>query len=362
MIETLLGTLVIKAGGQLLKAALEGRDINGSDASAGVSLLLDAMVKGANKTSETLGRIEEKVDALAQQRYFAAMVAGRRLLQDASPEWRSPADRAQMLADARNEFARAIGSTESIREQAAAEVLYGLTWLASGSPRDTLASLQRAATNLEDEMLRRYMGAAADSLAYAAHQVRRQTPAEQIREAILGDRMPATSIAKSGSNFDLLWVLVDDHTALQHLRNAGAGSPHAFTVLPRPRGTEYDKPDPAFPVPLVDGVVSTAFGVSVRVSLSAGKIDLTNLRHGAVTYDIATDAADPPAGSLGALLMQLHQRAGAAPPALRRGSRELSPGDSTQQVIAVGNARSEVSVRAQIAGLGVARYSLQLSS
>ncbi len=271
MIEAIVASLSVKVGSRLLKAVAENRDLDGADAGELLSSLLEAVVTGQAKANEDLVRLEKKVDALATDPYHAAMTAGTRLLSDAAPAHRRPEHRREMLTQARQAFAEAVGHAHGrALDTARAEVMYGLTWLALGSPEDLPAALARATRVLQLELITTFQLAARDERAYERH---RSATSTKVREAVWGPvpQLPASS----GS--DRFWSAQEEHEAVWRLRLMVEGPPARVPRLVKPHGSSYSCARPGLPVrfdlaarqQLMDTFVTFGSGVVLVENLGA---------------------------------------------------------------------------------------------
>jgi hypothetical protein len=258
MIEAFVTALVAKGGMRVLRAAVENRDLSRSDAADVVTALLEAVVSGQKQVDEHLERIEGKLDVLADDPYHAAMISGGRLLSDASPAHRRPEDRAEMLSNARQAFSEAIGyARHRPLDAARAEVMYGLTWLALGEPKDLARCLVQALTLLQREVLASFQLTCRGYLDYAQ---RKSASSTKWREAIFGtgvdmpDWTASNRFYRATDDYEAVWQL--------HLHSGGA---ETFPPLHRPHASAYDHPTPGLPVRLVSGKPATMLGASLKL-------------------------------------------------------------------------------------------------
>jgi hypothetical protein len=255
MIE-LLGAAVTKLACSVLVAAVEGRDVTRADASGVISAFLGALVQQTTQTNEALERLEGKVDALARQPYPAAVAAGYQLLADAAPARRKREDRAHLLAEARTKFAEARGYATTAVERDEATVLYGMTWLAAGSPEDALDAFAAAARVLEDEALQAFADAAGAIAAHHEREQRRRTGLGRVGEALFGhDPGELLTVVGRGSGSDRLWAARDRLARLQAFRGRLLEEPWRFPALKPPpeKGWDPDIPGARLWVPLSGG-------------------------------------------------------------------------------------------------------------
>jgi hypothetical protein len=299
VLETLIPVLLVKGGGRLLAAAVEGRDLAATDASSVTTALLEALVEGNARTTEQLDRLQGTIDRLAEAPHEAAVTAGQRLLRDAAPAHRTAADRRQLLADARTRFADAIGHARDRRQRAHGEVLYGLTWLAAGSPTDAVTSFTDAAGVLEDELLATFAAAVAADTAYVRAKLQRNNPLGRLTDYLVGPPTGLAFGAEAGGAFDQWFLARTDHTHLQGLRTTvGTGDAGAPALIPAPLGTVYSQPGAALRVALVPGLATGIFGVTVTMTavstpdgLSA-TVHVRNRRSEPVHVTVGTAGAD----------------------------------------------------------------------
>lgn len=284
MIETILTTLTLKGGATLLRAAVEDRDLERSDAAGVITSLLEAVVAGQQQADASLSRIEGKLDDLALNPYHAAMTAGGRLLQDAAPAHRRPEDRRVMLGDARQAFAEAVGYGRDHPVLAArAEVMSGLTWLALGSPEDLRVSLNRATRLLQHEVLLSFQLSCQQSRQW---EQRQESTSSKLRQALLGGSGPMPDWTGS----DRFYRATDEHEAVWMLRVHTEQSYGPYPLLRRPHGSAYSHPSPGLPVQAMSGktiqladveitmgprdvLVSNRTGATVRVAMTESHLD-----------------------------------------------------------------------------------------
>lgn len=266
MIEVFVTTLVAKGGMRVLRAAIENRDLTRGDAADVVTALLGAVVSGQKQVDEHLERIEGKLDVQAKDPYHAAMISGGRLLLDASPAHRRPEDRAEMLSNARQAFSEAIGHARHRPLDAArAEVMYGLTWLALGEPKDLARCLVQALMLLQREVLASFQLTCQGN---RDHTQRKNATSTKWRAAILGVGVDMPDWTASNQ----FYRAIDDYEAVRQL-HLHSSSAETFPPLRRPHGSAYDHPTPGLPVRLVTGKPVTMLGVSLELGERGFDVD-----------------------------------------------------------------------------------------
>lgn len=279
MLDAILSTLTVQAGSALIGALLEGRSLNSSDASSLVTTLLKTIIAGQEKAESDLQRLEKKFDARARDPYESAMDAGSRLLSDAALPHRRPDDRERMLSDARLRFADAAGSSKAPDrrlDHARAEAMYGLTWLALGSPDDVALAFTRAAADLEEEMLISFALTCRDEQAWER---RRNDPMNRLKESILG---PSMTVPDSASS-DRFWRARGDHQAVQQFRRSMDGGASRYPIVPQPHGSIYSIPTAG----LVIQVLANAAIMGLRIELGLKGASVINEREQPVVAAVA---------------------------------------------------------------------------
>ncbi len=242
MIESVLTAVALKSGGQLLRAAVEGSELGRDDAAEVATALLEAIVAGQRRADAGLKDIEARLDSLATDPHEASMAAGRRLLEDAAPEHRRPEHREEMLSNARHAFADAIGQAHGRPlEVARAEAMYGLTWLAGGSPRDLSLALVRALSILQREVLVSFQFACRDN---RDNERRRTATSTRVREAILGSDSRLMDLRAS----DRFTEVQAEYEAVRLLQVSTGEESISWPAIPRPHETIYSHPAPGLPV------------------------------------------------------------------------------------------------------------------
>ena len=282
MIETIVASISMKVGARLIKAIAENRDLNGADAGDIVTALLAAIVSGQNKANEDLLRLEKKIDVLTTNPYHASMTAGARLLSDAAPAHRRADDRRDMLNQARQAFAEAVGHAHARALDAArAEVMYGLTWLALGSPVDLPAALDRATRVLQLELITTFQ--------LNAHMERdwerqRDATSTRLRKAVWGTvpQLP------DSTNSDRSVLAQHEHDAVWKLRLMLEGAPTRFPRMLRPHGSAYSETRPGLPVRFDPGVRQQL--LDTFVTLDVNTLTLENLGSSAIRFVLSTVA------------------------------------------------------------------------
>ncbi len=231
-------------------------------------MAIDAIVTGQRKADADLQRIEQNIDKMAKDPYAAAMRSGANLLRDASPAHRRPEDRQRMLGNAQQTFSDAIGFADDRPvDLARAHVMYGLTWLALGEPRDLTSALTAATRILQEEVLTAFQL----SCRWERDQERRQAATTtRIRDAIFGREVISDWSASDR------WVRAQsEHDAVWQLYLLAEGS-SAYPRLVRPHGTTYSHPRPGLPVHVT---ISKAQRL-LDVDLTLAAADLTVSDHG----------------------------------------------------------------------------------
>jgi len=248
VIETIVASISMTVGSRLIKAIAENRNLDGADAGEIMTALLGAIVAGQSKTNEDLVRLEQKVDVLTTNPYKASMASGARLLQDAAPAHRRAEDRRDLLNQARQAFSEAIGHAHGrALDTARAEVMYGMTWLALGSPQDLSLALDRATRILQLELITTFQ--------LNAHQQRdwdaqRAATSTKLRNAVLG---PSLQLPDS-TDTDRFWNAQEEHDAVWNLRLMVEGAPARFPRIVKPHGTSYSHARPGLPIRCDPGV------------------------------------------------------------------------------------------------------------
>lgn len=280
MIETIVASISVKVGSTLIKALTENRDVNSTDAGDLVTALLEAIVSGQNKANHDLLRVEKKIDVLTTNPYHAAMTAGSRLLSDAAPAHRRADDRRDMLNQARQAFAEAIGHAHGRAvDTARAEVMYGLTWLALGSPMDLPAALERATRVLQLELITTFQ--------LNAHMERdwerqRDGTSTKIRNAVWG---PSLKLPTS-TNTDRLWLAQTEHDGVWHLLLMAQGAPARFPRILRPHGSAYSEIRPGLPIRFDPGVRQQL--LDAFITLGATTLTVENLGSAAIRVALSS--------------------------------------------------------------------------
>jgi hypothetical protein len=286
VIETIVASISMTVGTRFIKAIAENRDFSGADAGEIATAILQAIVSGQRKTNEDLLRLEKKIDVLTTNPYHAAMASGTRLLEDAAPAHRRPEDRRDMLNQARQAFSEAIGHAHGRALDAArAEVMYGLTGLALGSPEDLLLALDRATSLLQLELITTFQ--------LNAHQQRdaeqrQAATSTRIRSAVLG---PTTQLPDSSST-DRFWLAQVEHDAVWNLRLMAEGAPARFPRIVKPHGTSYSNSRPGLPIRFDPGTRQQL--LNIFVTLGARTVTLENRGSQLIRFALApiTFAAD----------------------------------------------------------------------
>ena len=286
MIETIVSSISMKVGSRLIKAMAENRDLNGADAGDLVTALLEAVVSGQDKANEDLLRLEKKIDVLTTNPYHAAMTAGTRLLSDAAPAHRRAEDRRDMLNQARQAFAEAIDHAHGrALETARAEVMYGLTWLALGSPLDLPAALDRATRVLQVELITTFQ--------LNAHRERdwehqRDATSTRIRNAVWGQSFKL----QDSTNTDRFWLAQEEHDGVWRLLLMAEGAPARFPRMVKPHGTAYSNSRPGLPVRFDPGVRQQL--LDAYLTLDASTVTVENRGSSPIRFALApvTFAAD----------------------------------------------------------------------
>jgi hypothetical protein len=241
--------------------------------------LLESIVSGQNKANEDLLRLEKKIDVLTTNPYRAAMTAGTRLLSDAAPAHRRSEDRRDMLNQARQAFAEAIGHAQGrALDTARAEVMYGLTWLALGSPMDLPAALERATKVLQLELITTFQ--------LNAHRERdwerqRDATSTRVRNAVWG---PSLKLPDS-TNTDRLWLAQEEHDAVWRLLLMAQGAPARFPRILRPHGSAYSDSRPGLPIRFDPGVRQQL--LDAFITLDATTVTLENLGSSAIRFALS---------------------------------------------------------------------------
>ena len=109
-----------------------------------ITTVLAALLANQAMTDQTLKRIEEKLDRLAAQSFENPLRAGLRMLGDASPEWRTTAERDRLLREAHYRFVDATAAAPDRVARAYADWHVELEWLLSRSTQDCWSALERA--------------------------------------------------------------------------------------------------------------------------------------------------------------------------------------------------------------------------
>lgn len=142
--EPFTSAVLTSLAGTAVKSLFTGSAPDGEAWAAAVTAVLSALMADRAATDRTLQRIEEKLDRAAAKTFDNPLRAGLRLLDDAQPHWRSPADRDRMLHDARNKFIDAVVAAPDSMSTALAEWHVALAWTLSRSVPDATAALERA--------------------------------------------------------------------------------------------------------------------------------------------------------------------------------------------------------------------------
>jgi hypothetical protein len=101
-------------------------------------------------------QVGQKVDDIALREFDQHMAAGRRHLRDLPVEWRTEADRRDLIRDARGEFVSAAAIAErrkDLKRQVTAEVAIAGCWLWVPSLKDVTNTIGFALMLLENELL-----------------------------------------------------------------------------------------------------------------------------------------------------------------------------------------------------------------
>ena len=282
MIETIVASISMKVGARLIKAVAEHRDLNGADAGDIVTALLDAIVSGQTQANEDLLRLEKKIDVLTTNPYRASMTAGTRLLSDAAPAHRRPEDRRDMLNQARQAFAEAVGHAHGrALDTARAEVMYGLTWLALGSPEDLPPALDRAAKVLQLELITTFQ---LNARMERDWERQRDATSTKLRQAVWG---PSFRLPDS-TNTDRSVLAQDEHDAVWKLRLMVEGAPARFPRMLRPHGSSYSEARPGLPIRFDPGVRQQL--LDAFVTLDGNTLTLENFGSSAIRFALSTVA------------------------------------------------------------------------